>query len=78
MKDELRGRFHVWYANEVEKQMKEVSAEKVKIDVTMSNIKGKSANWIISSWQAIQSRPAVVTNGFRKAGILTALKEIRE
>ena len=55
MKDELRGMFHVWYASEVEKQMKEVPIEKVKVDVSMSNVKGRSVNWIISSWQALQS-----------------------
>ena len=44
MKDELRGMFHVWYASEVEKQMKEVRIEKVKVDVSMSNVKGRSVN----------------------------------
>ena len=77
MKDELRGKFHVWYASEVEKQMKEVPVEKVKVDVSMSNIKGRSTNWIISSWQALQSRPEIAINGFRKTGILPAIEAIR-
>ena len=78
MKDELRAKFHVWYASEVEKQMKEIPAEMVKVDVAMSNIKGKSASWIISSWQALQSRPEIAINGFRKAGILPAIEAVRD
>lgn len=78
MKDELRRKFHLWYASEVEKQMKEVPVEKVKVDVSMSSIKGRSASWIISSWQALQSCPEIVINGYRKAGILAAVENIRK
>ena len=78
MKDELRARFHTWYASEVEKQMKEVPAEKIKVDVSMSSIKGKSASWIISSWQALHSRPEIAVNGFRKSGILPAVNTVRD
>ena len=66
------------YASEVEKQMKEIPAEMVKVDVAMSNIKGRSASWIISSWQALQSRPEIAINGFRKAGILPAIEAVRD
>ena len=73
MKDELKKRFQTWYALEVQKQLKEVPVDKVKVDVTASAIKTKSASWIISSWQAIEQRPEIVINGFRKAGILDAI-----
>lgn len=78
MKDELRARFHTWYASEVEKQMKDLPAEKVKVDITMSNIKGRSASWIISSWQALQSRPEIAINGFRKTGIFSSVEAVRD
>ena len=68
MKDELRAKFHVWYASEVEKQMKEIPAEMVKVDVAMSNIKGRS----------VQGRPEIAINGFRKAGILPAIEAVRD
>ena len=53
LKDELKARFQSWYANEVKKQLEEVSVDQVKVDVTTSVIKPKSASWIISAWQAI-------------------------
>ena len=77
MKEELRKRFQAWYASEVEKQLKEVSIENVKVDVGPSNVKGHSANWIISAWQSIEARPEIAVNGFRKAGIMDAIAAIK-
>jgi len=39
MKDELKKRFQAWYASEVQRQLKEVSVDKIKVDVTASAIK---------------------------------------
>ena len=78
MKEELRRKFQLWYANEVEKQMKTTPAEQIKVDVSLSNIKGRSANWVISAWQAIEARPAIAISGFRKPGILDAVHDVRE
>ena len=78
MKDELRSRFHKWYSNEVMRQMKDVPIEEVKINVHLTSIKGLSASWIISSWQAISSRPTIAINGFQHAGITAAVKAVRE
>ena len=74
MKEELRHKFQAWYASEVERQLKEVSVHQVKVDVALSNIKGRSAN---SSWQAIEACPHFAINGFRKAGILDAVAAVR-
>ena len=73
MKSELKKRFQAWYASEVQKQLKEVPVDKVKVDVTASAIKARSASWIISSWQAIEQRSDITINGFRSAGILDAI-----
>ena len=42
MKKELRIKLQAWYASEVEKQMKDVPIEQVKV-------KGRSANWTIAA-----------------------------
>ena len=47
----------VFKAEEVRKQLEEVSVSRVNIDVGLTVIKNPSANWIISAWQSIQHRP---------------------
>ena len=48
----------------------------VKVDMRMTIIKAKSVRWFISAWQAIEARPEVAINGFRRAGILEAVREL--
>ena len=50
--------------------------DQVKVEMPVSIIKNKSANWMISSWQALEQRPDVAVNGFRKAGILEAANAV--
>ena len=77
MKDEMKWRFQIWYAEEVQKQLLDkVPLDQVKIDMPSSVIKNKSANWMISSWQTLQGQPEVAINGFRKAGILHAVDSV--
>ena len=79
MKDELKTRFQTWYANEVQKQLlKHIPLEQVKVDVTATAIKHKSANWIFSSWQAIEQRPEIAINGFKKAGLVDAIASVQD
>ena len=76
IKDEMKKRFQSWYAAEVQKQLKEVPVGEVKVDVASTAIKTKSANWTISAWQALEGRPEVAVNGFKKAGIYDAITEV--
>ena len=78
MKNGLRTRFQTWYANEIQKQLKEVSLDQVQVPVSASIIKPLSANWIISTWQEIEKRPEIAVNGFRAAGIVSAIADIQE
>ena len=54
VKDKMKRKFQIWYAAEVQKQLKEVPLDEVKVDLTSAAIKSKSANWIISAWQALE------------------------
>ena len=78
VKHGMRTRFQTWYASEVQKQLKEVPVDNVNVSVAASVVKPLSARWIISTWQEIEQRPALALNGFRHAGILNAVKAIRE
>ena len=48
----------------------------VKVAMLASIMKNKSANCMISSWQALEQRPDVVVNGFQKGGILEAVNAV--
>ena len=64
MKDEMKRHFQLWYASEVEKQLKSgTPINLVTVDVAAAAVKVKSANWIISSWSTLTSRPNVAVNG---------------
>lgn len=76
MKDQIRKRFHTWYAKEEQKQLETAKVTEVKVDVTAAVIKAKSAGWFVSSWQSLCDRPEIVLNGFRKAGILDAIRAV--
>ena len=76
LKAEMKKRFQGWYADEVQKRLKDGPVDQVKVDLTVAVIKDKCTNWIISSWQALQEHVAI--NGFRKAGILDAITSVTE
>ena len=78
MKDGMRTRFQTWYASEVQKQLKDVPVDQVKVGVTAAAIKPLSVNWIISTWQEIENRPDLAINGFWAAGIMSAVESIRD
>ena len=78
MKDGMRTRFQTWYASEVQKQLKDAPVDQVKVNVTAAAIKPLSANWIISTWQEIENRPDLTINGFRAAGIVSAIASARD
>ena len=61
MKDHLKAKFQQWYTNEVRKQLETIPVNQVKVDVSLSVVKGPNANWIISGWQALEQRPDVAT-----------------
>ena len=73
MKDHSKAKFQQWYANEVSKQLETIPVNQVKVDVSLSVVKGPSANWIISGWQALEQRPDVAINGFKKSGIFDVI-----
>ena len=75
--DHIKQCFHSWYAQEVQSQLQSsVPVHEVKVDVRASIVKAKSINWFISGWESIKTRPDIVINGFKKAGIFDAIKAV--
>lgn len=70
LKDELKQRFQSWYAEEVRKQLEEVSISRCWTYCDNN----PSANWIVSAWQSIQHRPQLAINGFKEAGVLDIIE----
>ena len=58
---------------ESKKQLETIPLGQVKVDVGLQVVKSPSANWIISGWQALEKRPEVALNEFRKSGMLDAI-----
>ena len=67
MKDHLKRKFLQWYAQEVPKQLQTTPLSQVKVEVTLKVVK---SSWIMSGWHALEKRPKIVVNGFRKSRIL--------
>ena len=74
MKDHLKSKFQQWYAQEVTKQLQTTLLSQIKVDVTLQVVKSPSDSWIMSGWQALEKRPKVAINGFRKSGILDVIR----
>ena len=50
------------------------SVKDVKVDVNLRLVKIPRAKWIIEAWKEMETGPQMVTNGFRKPGILDAIE----
>ena len=76
----MKKQFQTWHSEQVQKQLQEgVPINQVKIEMPASVMKNLSANWIMSTWESLKSRSEMaVNNGFRKAGILSAIDSIMD
>ena len=60
-----------WYASRVKKQIQQApDSSLTPIDMRLSVIKPVHAQWLIDAYNYIKSRPEIVINGFKAAGIL--------
>ncbi len=71
VKDHLKRLFQMWYALQVEKQIRQNPGKSISpIDLRLSVIKPIHAQWL---YDYIKSRPDIVINGFKAAGILNKI-----
>ena len=67
--------FSAWYSQEVSKQMEAgTPPDAVNTDLRMSVIKELGCKWLVSAYDHIRSHPDIISNGFRKVVIISALE----
>ena len=75
-KDKLRRGFSEWYTQEVAKQLQDgKQRDEIHIDTRMSVVKQLSCMWIMSGYDHMRSSPEIIRNGFKKAGIISAIED---
>ena len=71
IKGRLKNSFQTWYASQIEKQIREDPDSPITpVNFRLSTIKPLHAQWLIDAYDYIKSRPQIVINGFKAAGIL--------
>ena len=69
-KEFLRGQFQEWYSKQICHQLQEGNESTPQpVDLRMSIIKPLGAKWMISLYDYMKSKPDIIKNGFRHAGI---------
>ena len=77
IKDSLKWKFQLWYADNIQKQLKTTSEEDIKpVDLRLAIMKPLSAKWFIDVVEEIGQRKELITNGFHNAGITDAVKDL--
>ena len=69
VKSHLRNEFQTWYAKKVCTQLQGESKHE-PVDLKLSTVKPLGAGWMKSCYDYIKSKPDIIINGFREAGIL--------
>ena len=74
VKDCLKSSFQLWYASQMEKQLKDnPDSPLTPADFRLSIIKPLHGQWLIDSYHYIKISPEIVCNAFKAAGILDRL-----
>ncbi len=67
-KEYLRRQFQQWYSDQVCTQLESKSAVK-SVSLQMSVVKPLGAKWLIGLYEYFQSKPDIIINGYKEAGI---------
>ncbi len=70
-KEFLRRQFQEWYSEQICQQIRKGMEKAVQpVDLRMSIVKPLGAKWMISLYDYMKSKPDIIKNGFRQAGIV--------
>ena len=67
-KNFLRQQFQDWYAEKICKQLDQ-QEEMSPVDLRLSIVKPLGAQWMIKLYDYLKSKPDIIKNGFKGAGI---------
>ena len=68
-KEFLRGRFQEWYAMQIFDQ-RQGKVEKKPIDLRLSRVKPLGARWMVSLYDHLKTKPDMICDAFKAAGIV--------
>ena len=72
VKEFLRKKFQNWYSSEMESLCR-TNGGFTPVDLRMSKLKPLGADWLVKAHQYLQNNTSLAKNGFRAAGITSAL-----
>ena len=67
----MHDQFQTWYAQQVQLQMKDGGTTNEPVDLRLSIVKPISARWLVNLYDYLVSKPDIIKNGFKGAGITT-------
>ncbi len=67
----MRAQFQEWYAEQIQQQV-DGKLEKKPVDLKLSIVKPLAAKWFVQLSDYLKSKPDIITNGFKGAGITVA------
>ena len=73
-KEFLRSQFQAWYASKISSQVKASSSSITPVDLRLSVMKPIGAQWMVKLYHYFKSKPEIITNGFKAAGIISILE----
>ena len=73
-KNFLRQQFQEWYADKICQQL-DRDEGMVPVDLRLSIVKPLGARWIIKLFDYLTSKPDIIKNGFKGAGIVDCLTD---
>ena len=66
-KEYLRDKFQNWYASQIQRQLQ--AGKQEPVDLRLSLVKPLGAKWMVDFHYYLKSKPEIVSNGFKAAGI---------
>lgn len=77
VKEEMRKRFHLWYAEQVQQKLQEgIGVNEVKVEMPASIMKNLSAKKMMATWDELKCRAELPINGYQKSGIIAAINSV--
>ena len=71
VKNHLKSSFQMWYASQIQAQIKKApDSQLMPVDLHLSIVKPLHAQWLVKAYDYIKSRPEIIVNGFKTAGVL--------
>ena len=73
-KEFLRSKFQAWYADKIASQLEEARVIE-PVNLKLSIMKPIGAKWMIQLFDYFKTKPEIIKNGFKEAGIMQILSQ---